>query len=136
MQFMMRSVESSSMGTVTNLDWPTRMTEAMMSIAYAIVNVRQLLARISQDTNLSAESVTFPLIAPNLRVPQDELGQCGCEDGTGEEVAAKDESWACTVRYGSRGVAEAYIPLSGGFAAAFTASKRALEALVNAVSVA
>ena len=35
MQLMMRSDESSSIGTVTNFDWPTRITEAMMSMAYA-----------------------------------------------------------------------------------------------------
>ena len=36
MQFMIRSLESSSIGTVTNLDWPTRMTETMINMASAL----------------------------------------------------------------------------------------------------
>ena len=43
---MIRSLESSSIGTVTNLDWPTRMTETMISMASAL---RELTCGLSWE---------------------------------------------------------------------------------------
>lgn len=53
MQFIIRSAESSSIGTVTNFDWPIRIVEVIISIDSAR---RALSAGISVD--LSAKRKT------------------------------------------------------------------------------
>lgn len=64
MQFMIRSLESSSMGTVTNLDWPTRMTETMISMASAL---RELTCCLSLE--ISAQRITSLAIAEERTEP-------------------------------------------------------------------
>ena len=97
MQVMTRSVESSSIGTVTNLDWPTRMTEAMMSIAYrrTLAYVEHIAYAVTPD--LSTKGIALPLVVRELREAQDELGQSSRKDSAGVEVAAKDQRYRTSV---------------------------------------
>ncbi len=89
MQLMMRSVESSSMGTVTNFDWPTRMTDAMMSMACGKVSVN-IKGCIERGSHLRAECVAFTLVAGELRVTQNKLGQGRSENRASVEVTAEN----------------------------------------------
>ena len=69
MQFMILSLESSSIGTVTNLDWPTRMTEVMINMASAR---RAFVVASSSDfsANLSTSLVrAFARVAPVKKSP-------------------------------------------------------------------
>ena len=92
MQFIMRSVESSSMGTVTNLDWPTRMTDAMINIAYRCP-LGSIHSFQDMDTNLSTEGINLPLVAGQLREAEDELRQSTSQNRTSVEVTAKDQGY-------------------------------------------
>lgn len=93
MQFMMRSLESSSIGTETNLDWPTRMMDAMMSIACRVDQYGHIEAWMREVvTYLSLDGVGLARLLRELGVAEDKLCQRRSEDSTSVEVATENES--------------------------------------------
>ena len=64
MQFMIRSLESSSIGTVTNFDWPTRIIETIINMASAL---RELTCGLSSE--ISAQRITSLVSAEERTEP-------------------------------------------------------------------
>jgi hypothetical protein len=85
----MRSLESSSIGTVTNFDWPTRIIDVIINIAW--VGVGECYRNINRGTYLSAERIGFWPVVCEVVEPQHKFRQRRGEYRTREKVASQYE---------------------------------------------
>lgn len=116
---MILSLESSSIGTVTNLDWPTRTMEVMINIASAR---RAFVAAASSDFSANLSTSLVRALAKAVPVKKSPPKRSAAIQRMNEK------DWMIAVNE--------HLLLSGGLAAALTASNFAVLAFENAVSVA